>query len=368
MTDLVALTAELETEDDPVKLVNMLQGLAKVEMTVELLRQTGIGRTLGSSRLRKHRNGNVARIASAILKTWKSLAKAASPAKAARPQPAPPSPTPSSTPSSPAIDLTDAPEPKPKAKTGTAVDLTDDADDDIPLMQRLKRRRAIESDEDSDDIECIPISDLIKNEKQKNQKRAAQKKKTTQVKKQAKKQKKIVVSSDDDQEEWGGDSDDDDGGETVVSKKKGKAAVKPKGKLKRATTMATGGGRGARWVCPECTHSNKCSAHECEACGLERPNDDCESFSGGGSSSSHMLQKPNSGASKWKVLGATSQIVSWLKEPGVNSEQSFGNAFAGSWEGRHGVSLRPPRGGASSAGDMHDYDMVESKDYTQVDG
>jgi hypothetical protein len=77
MTDLMAVKAQLETEEDPTKLVELLKGLEQVEMTVALLKQTGIGKTLGLSQLRKHSSAEVASTVSTFRKSWKSMVKAA---------------------------------------------------------------------------------------------------------------------------------------------------------------------------------------------------------------------------------------------------------------------------------------------------
>jgi hypothetical protein len=70
MADLVALTHKLEFEDDPAKLLGLLKVVAKAKMTVDLLRQTGIGKTVGSSRLKKHSDAEVASSARAIIEAW----------------------------------------------------------------------------------------------------------------------------------------------------------------------------------------------------------------------------------------------------------------------------------------------------------
>jgi hypothetical protein len=69
------LKTQLESESDAGKLMKLLGALAKEEMTIELLKQTGIGKTVGSSRLRKHSDEEVSSSACKLLKSWKGLVK-----------------------------------------------------------------------------------------------------------------------------------------------------------------------------------------------------------------------------------------------------------------------------------------------------
>jgi hypothetical protein len=104
-TDIGRLKVVLEKESDANKLVKLLDGLANEEITVKVLKQTGIGKTVGSSRLRKHSDERVANSASNLLKAWKNLVKSggSTPSVSATPSEAPPvAPTPATTPVAPA--------------------------------------------------------------------------------------------------------------------------------------------------------------------------------------------------------------------------------------------------------------------------
>jgi hypothetical protein len=198
------------------------------------------------------------------------------------------------------------------------MDLTDDADDDVPLMQRLKRRRVVDDDDDDDDddiVECLSEFKSTKAKKQKTTQAKAKVTKKTAAKKKTTK-KKIIVSSDDDEDESYAGSEPDESEE--------------------------------EW---DDSRGNK-----------KKPGS-----GGGSSSSSSSSTSKNWGKLKTKVhCTSVFSIVTWLKQPGSNSDQSFGNAFAGSWAGRHGVSLRPPRGKECAVSEKHSYDMVESLDFTKV--
>jgi len=65
------LKKNLETaaQENPVEALQILETLSKLEITVEILKGTRIGKSVG--KLRKHTNSEIAKASSALVHTWK---------------------------------------------------------------------------------------------------------------------------------------------------------------------------------------------------------------------------------------------------------------------------------------------------------
>jgi transcription elongation factor S-II len=72
---IVDLKKQLDSTEDAERLHDLLEALGKEKLTMDLLKSTKIGKTVGSSRLRKHDDEKVKGSANKLLKAWKSMAK-----------------------------------------------------------------------------------------------------------------------------------------------------------------------------------------------------------------------------------------------------------------------------------------------------
>jgi transcription elongation factor S-II len=72
---ILELKEQIESTEDAERLHDLLEALGKEQLSLDSLKSTKIGKTVGSSRLRKHANDKVAGSATKLLKTWKKMAK-----------------------------------------------------------------------------------------------------------------------------------------------------------------------------------------------------------------------------------------------------------------------------------------------------